>query len=57
MKRIKEKVIYKHADDTYSKGFSQIRKKSVVVCINLRRLRAYCLNQNLSDLPDEKNIK
>jgi hypothetical protein len=41
--------IYKHADDADSKGFSQIRKKSVVICINLCRLCAYCLNQDSQD--------
>jgi hypothetical protein len=28
-------VIYRHADDADFKGFSQIRKKSVQICINL----------------------
>jgi hypothetical protein len=36
-----------HADDADSKRFSQIRKKSAVICINLRHLRAYCINQHL----------
>jgi hypothetical protein len=43
MKRIIEKVIYKHTDDTDLNGFSQIRKKSVSICINLCHLCAYCL--------------
>jgi hypothetical protein len=30
-----------------SKRFSQIRKKSAVICINLRHLSAYCINQHL----------
>jgi hypothetical protein len=33
----------------YKTGFSQIRKKSVVICINLRHLSAYCLKQDLQD--------
>jgi hypothetical protein len=33
---------YRHADDADLKGFSQIRKKSAVICMNLRHLRA-CL--------------
>jgi hypothetical protein len=39
----------KHADNADSKGFSQIRKKSAVIFLNLRHLRAYCLNQDSQD--------
>jgi hypothetical protein len=42
-------VIYWHADNADLKGFSQIRKKSAVICIKMRHLRAFCLNQDLQD--------
>jgi hypothetical protein len=45
----KDGLIYKHADDADSNGFSQIRKKSAVICINLRHLRAFCYHNNHSN--------
>jgi hypothetical protein len=37
----KEKIDCRYADNTNSNRFSQIRKKSVVICINLCHLCAY----------------
>jgi hypothetical protein len=49
MKRIKKKENYKRLDNADSKRFSQIRKKSVFICINLCYLCAYWLGR------DERN--